>query len=199
LIHMAALRGVDPGPLCSPLLSDPDAKIRSLACSALASTHDVQAAAFLLQALLDPDPTVAQAAGKAAQQVLGPMAVGLLEMPLAQRALAVAKRRAYLTAGAERLAPQGILASPEELSRLVPGEFQMTGIPAMTGKHGQAGPPSIPGFERIQEVLRTSLKGCTVERIALELQCSSGLLHQVINEALGSQRLVRRGEKLFLP
>jgi hypothetical protein len=199
LIHTAALRGVDPGPLCSPLLSDPDAKIRNLACAALASTHDVHAAGSLLQALLDPDPSVVRAAANAAQKVLGPMAAGLSELPLAQRAVAVAKRRAYLAASAERLAPQGILVSSQELSRLVPKEFLTNACSAASDSPSKASLPSVPGLERIEEVLRTSIKGCTLERIALELQCAPRLLHPVINDAVGAQRLVRRGEKFFLP
>jgi hypothetical protein len=193
LVHLSAVRGLDPGPRCACLLTDPDSLTRRLACVTLAGTRDLDAALAVLDALLDQDEQVCRAASVAVEQIFGQQVGAWLTLPYDKRRESVARLRAYCSASRERLAPQGRLQSPELLAQVLPqfleGEFF----------ENQPPPGARPTFDAIGEVLQESLSGCTPEAIARELGCDRDTLLNLVQEYVRAGLLLRRGEKLFLP
>ncbi len=193
LVHLSAVRGLDPGPRCACMLRDPDPLTRRLACVTLAGTHDLEAALAVLDALFDVDDQVCRAAAVALEQIFGQSVSALLTIPYDKRRESVARLHSYFSAIRERLAPQGRLQSAEMLSQVLPsllGSEFFTDLPPSGAQ---------PTFEAIGEVLQESLSGCTPETIARELGCDLDGLSNLVREYVRAGLLLRRGEKLFLP
>jgi hypothetical protein len=193
LVHLSAVRGLDPGPRCASLLTDPDPLTRRLACITLAGTHDLEAALAVLDALFDTDEQVCRAASVAVEQIFGQSVSALLKIPYDKRREIVARLRAYFSASRERLAPQGRLQPAEMLAPVLPS--------LLASEFFTEQPPSNvqPTFEAIGEVLQESLSGCTPETIARELGCDLSNISNLVREYVRAGLLLRRGEKLFLP
>jgi hypothetical protein len=203
IVHISSMRGIDPGLFCAPLLKDPDPTIRRLASAALSGTRDIGSILGLLETLLDPNERVAEAAEVAAGRLLGRSIKGLCALAPEEKAARVARLCAYVSASRSSLVREGCF-EPSKIAWLIPEEkaaetnpLRMLRDVAPAQKPGSA--KDVLRFHQVFEVLQSSLRGCTEEVLAKELDCDPGALAIMVREHERSGRLVRRGERYFLP
>jgi len=112
-LQAASARGIDPGELLAPVLSDDDRHARRLAAVALGATRRPGAALALLDALLDDDDSVRDAAAGSAVLLLGADAARIAGLSPLQRGRAIARLKAHVAANPAMLAdPASVSDAP---------------------------------------------------------------------------------------